>query len=82
MHPSTTWAGVDAAKLFESFAAVIAALKPTTLIWSIVLVIVIAVAVILTMKMFVIQTPGKEARHHQAGRGAAAAVTKAVVMPA
>jgi hypothetical protein len=59
MHPSTTWAGVDAAKLFESFAAVIAALNPTTLIWSIVLVIVIAVAVILTMKMFLIQTPAR-----------------------
>ena len=57
MHPSITWAGVSIAKLLESFAAFIAALNPTTLIWSIVLVIAITVAANSTMNKFAKHKP-------------------------
>jgi hypothetical protein len=57
MHPSTTWAGVSLGRLLELSAAVIAALNPTTLIWSIVLVIVITVAINSTMKKFAKHKP-------------------------
>jgi hypothetical protein len=69
MHPST-WAGVIA-KLLE---------HPELIGWMIFLLVIITVAILLTMKAFVNQTPGKATRHHQARRSAAAA-TKVVAEP-
>jgi hypothetical protein len=57
MHPSATWAGVSLGRLLELSAAVIAALNPTLLIWSIVLVIVITVAVNSTIKRLAKRKP-------------------------
>ena len=57
MNPSTTWAGASIAKLLETFAAAIAALNPTTLIWLIVLVIVITVAANATINKFAKHKP-------------------------
>ena len=57
MHPSTTWAGVSFGRLLELLAGAIAALNPALIVGLIVLVAVITVAIILTMKEFVKQTP-------------------------
>ena len=57
MHPGFTWAGASLARPVELAAAVIAALNPTLLIWSIVLVIVITVAINSTIKKFAKQKP-------------------------
>jgi hypothetical protein len=57
MHPSITWVGVSLGRLLKSFAAASAALNPTALLWSIVLVIVITVAINSTMKRFAKHKP-------------------------
>jgi hypothetical protein len=83
MHPSATWAGVSLGRLLELSAAVIAALNPTLLIWSIVLVIVITVAVNSTIKRLAKRKPAVPRDIASlASRGNAATVTKAVAKPA
>jgi hypothetical protein len=57
MHPSTTWASANLAKLLDSFAAIIAALNPTTVILVIILVIVITVAANSIMTKFAEHKP-------------------------
>jgi hypothetical protein len=57
MHPSITWAGVSFARLLEHAAGAIATLNPALIVLLILLLVTITVAINLTIKNFVNQTP-------------------------